>query len=303
MIEADQGETLYAMIEYVAINRNDSAVNVSDTLKTPGSLRAVVCFDYADKRVEKATFEITAYRFSNSDDPFLSHFYFTSKNDTGWIDSAHNGKGVLKFDNMPEGLYTFSARINFPLDLNEKKKNVYLKKPAIFIRSGQLTNLDTLRFPEMDIPDVEQCGGGSDFEKGSVNITWKWNALDTDKVSGVNIYQQSLLKLPLKIAFIPLKDTIFVDTGFWDLPRRPEIFEYWLNPIDTTFDTIPHGGYTIAIESINPSYYLMAVDKNGKESWKVSSVGGPSFWWKKDDGIPFPPDTLPISWPDILTSP
>jgi hypothetical protein len=300
MIDAEQGETLFAMIEYVAINRDDSVVNVSDTLKTPGSFKAVVCFDYADKRVEKVTFELTSYCFSNPEEQFPASFYFTSKNDTGWIDSAYNCNGVLNSNNLPEGLYTFRAWINFPMNQYEKKSNVYLKKPAIFIKSGQVTDLDTLRFPEMDVPDFELCGAGNDFEKGAVHIIWKWNAVDTDKVSGVNIYQHSLLKLPLKIAFIPLKDTIFVDTGFWDLPRRPEIVEFWLNPRDSTSDTYPHGGYTIPVESICPAYYLMAVDKNGKESWKVSSVSGSSFWWKKEDGIPFLPDTLPISWPDIF---
>jgi hypothetical protein len=66
------------------------------------------------------------------------------------------------------------------------------------------------------------------------------------------------------------------------------------------FDTIPHNQYTIPVQTITPAFFLMSVGKNGNESWKVHSLSAGSIWWKKENGIPFLPDTLPISWPDIF---
>ncbi len=291
MIEAERGETLFAMIEYVALTGNDSAAYVEDTLKPPGAIKAVVCFDYPDVRVEKATFELNAYFKSDMNDAWSSNIYFARAYDADWIDSAHNCRGVLAFENLAEGIYTFRAIIKFQ---NNEKKIVFLKKPMIAVKSRQVTDLDTLRLPEMDIPDVEQCwAGGYDTITGAVHLGWRWNVSDTEKVSGVNIYQVNPPPaLPLKLNTIPVRDTVYTDTGFWDFPRRPKINNFWLNPEDTTFDTIAHDKYVIPVQSISVSYFLMSVDKNGNESWKVHSLSPSSIWWKLEDGMPFLPDTL-----------
>jgi hypothetical protein len=271
MIEADQGETLFVMIEYVAINENDSVVNVEDTLKAPGSIKAVVCFDYPDMRVEKATFTLYAYYKSDPNDQRSSSGWYSKGYGDEWIENANNCNGDITIDNLAEGLYTISIDIGFPIDFKVKGGSFHLKRPVIFIKSGQVTDLGTLRFPEMDIPDVEQCWGWPEYDSstGSIRIGWKWNISDTDKVSGVNIYQQSISKLPLKINAVPVRDTVFVDTGFWDFPRRPEIYDFWWDStpgVRNPFDTISHGNYVIQVLSICPNYFLMSVDKNGKES-------------------------------------
>jgi hypothetical protein len=335
MIDAEQGETLFAMIEYVAFNGDDTLVDVMDTLKEPGSAKAVVCFNYQDMRVEKATFEFSSYYQSEFDGSMPYDFIFTKGYGAAWIDSAHNCNGVMTFNNMPEGLYTLRAVIKFPIDENgNKEKDVCLKKPGILVKSGQVTDLDTLRIPEMLVPNVEQCGIRYDIPTGTIQVDWSWNAKDTDNVSGVNIYQQSISKFPLKINADPIKGPVFTDTGFWDFPRRPEIQTEWMDstydtiifndtmpfvdiisidnkmaPYDKIipksdtfhlFDTIPHNQYTIPVQTITPAFFLMSVGKNGNESWKVHSLSAGSIWWKKENGIPFLPDTLPISWPDIF---
>ena len=297
IIEADRGETLFAMIEYVAFAGTDSSVFVEDTLKAPGSIKAVVCLDYPDRKMGKTTFIAGVYAYYKSDmnDTGFSNAQFSIGADSAWIDSAYECNGVIDFNNLAEGIYTFMAHIQLPYEETKtKKRDLYLKKPAIVVTSGQVTDLDTLRFPEMDIPDVAWCGaGGYDPITGTVHIYWDWNAWDTGKVAGVNIYQQLFSPaLPLKINAVPVTGTVFADTGFWDFPRRPIIEDIWLNPDDSTFDTVPSSSYSVAVQAIAVSYFLASVDTNGNEAWKVHSVSPSSIWWKREDGIPFLPDTL-----------
>jgi hypothetical protein len=264
---------------------------VEDTLKAPGSVRLVA--DYTSFSVHKRCFSLYPYYKSDpTDNRNNQAFYYSDSN------------GLVVFNNLAEGLYTLTVTIK-PL-LSDGKHDIYLKKTMIVVMSGELTDLDTLRFSDAVIPLPQNFNIGYDSLTGSIKFSWHWNDSDTASVSGINFYQfvpPSLI--PVKVNATPVTDTFFIDKEFWNLPRRPEIFDYkaW-DTIGYTLDTIGYDNNSnpvvdsipmmdsIPMQGVGPSYFVYSVDKAGNEcTWRLVNAGL-CMAWKTEDGIPGLPDTL-----------
>lgn len=281
-MKAERGDSMYAMTSWMWEPMNDTFTMIIDTLKPPGSLRCVVDPDTL-QYIQKGYFElVSSTRFITFAD---SHILTNIEYHRASMDSTYE----FFFENLPEGEYTARISAKFSPDMEP-----VLFKRIVYVTSDQLTDLDTFQLTDGTTPFITSQQTGYDELSGKNQITWSWyrKHLDSTRIRGVNIYDYNpATRQSIKLNDLVVQDTVFVDSGFWNPPRRPALHTFV--GIDE-FGACPD---SIAMRVIYPMYHIVPVNQNGDEmQWRIVHTFN-SIFWKAHHVNPFMPDLEPLPHP------
>ena len=233
-INAQRGDTVFAMIDWIVPETIDSVPSIADTLKKPASITGVVAYP-AD--TTDIYFFFVIYLNGNIHYPSQGPDHYDPSQFPPEMIYNYELNGKFSIHNIAEGEYDLIIEKSFHPFLG-------LRKESVKVRAGEVTDLDTLRLPLSPIPDIPVS---PNCDSTSRIVTLSWAQPDTTIIKGVNIYGDpgpGIADGRMKLNQSPVTDTFFVDSSF-------------ANGLRKAYPALPNGGWT--------TYMVQGVDREGNE--------------------------------------
>jgi hypothetical protein len=228
VVEAASGNNAVLIDSVTVKNKAATDTLAPDTLKPAGALKGVIKLSEGGdpRKVFVLAFGIDRFAKVNAD-------------------------GSFKFAGLAEAAY--DLRLISSLD-----NYGVLDTVGVSVRSGDTTDLDTIRLPFTGIPTPKNVRISYDTLKQIVTLTW--NKADTGLVKGYNVYRK--YQSP-DSNFVKLNNGILLDTFFLDTNAQlDQSYDYFVRALDTNMNE----GLNSQITTVKITYFVYAGEDRSYEA-------------------------------------